>query len=229
MLYLSVVDDTTHRYGPETPRTARAVATADRAVARLLDGIAALPVRDSVNVIVLSDHGMRESAQDRMIPLRPILAEAGIDTSAVQMGDNGPTMSLWFGGDTVVARRTLAALRRGLSHARAYAPSEAPAAWHVEGNVRAGEVLVVADPGWVLAKGARDRVLDVGTHGWDPVDPAMHGIFIAAGPQVAGAKAIPAFESVHVYPFIAAMLRLERAPRADADASVLAPYLRRGH
>ncbi len=226
MLYLTAIDDTTHRYGPESPRTAGAVATVDRAVARLLDGVATLPMRDSVNVIVLSDHGMEESIQERMVPLRPILAAAGIDTGAVQMGDGGPTMSLWFGGDTALARRTLAALSGGLSHARAYAPGQTPRAWHLEGNVRAGEVLVVAEPGYVIAKGARDRVLDRGNHGWDPAAPAMHGIFIAAGPQIASAGVIPAFENVHVYPFLAALLRLQRAPPGDADASVLAAYLR---
>ena len=226
MLYLTVVDDTTHRYGPETPRTAGAVATADRAVARLLDGIAALPVRDSVNVIVLSDHGMQESTRERMVPLRPILAAAGIDTLAVHMGDNGPTMSLWFGGDSALARRTHAALRVGLSHARVYAPRETPASWHLDGTTRAGELLVVADAGYVVAKGAGDRVVDLGNHGWDPKDPEMHGIFVAAGPQIANAGVIRAFENVHVYPFLAALLRLHGAPRGDADASVLAPYLR---
>jgi hypothetical protein len=226
MLYLTVVDDTTHRYGPETPRTAGAVATADRAVARLLDGIDALTLRDSVNVIVLSDHGMKASSGERMVPLRPILAAAGVDAAAVHMGDNGPTMSLWFRGDTALERRTLAALRRGLRHARVYASGETPVAWHLDGNPRAGDLLVVAEPGYVVAKGATDRVVELGTHGWDPADPAMHGIFVAAGPQIAAAGAIPAFENVHVYPFLAALLQLERAPRADADATVLAPYLR---
>ena len=228
MLYLSVIDDTTHRYGPETPRTAGAVATVDRAVARLLDGVAGLPMADSVNVVVLSDHGMDGSTQERVVPLRSLLASAGIDTAAVQMGDNGPTMSLWFGGDTLLARRALAALRRGLSHARAYLPGETPPAWHLAGNVRAGEVLVVAEPGFVVTKGAEDRVPSRGNHGWDPVDPAMHGIFIAAGPQIERAGTIPAFENVHVYPFLAALLRLQAAPSGDGDAKVLAPYLRRG-
>ena len=53
-------------------------------------------------------------------------------------------------------------------------------------------------------------------------------VTVAAGPRIASAGVIPAFENVHVYPFLAALLRLERAPRGDADASVLAPYLRRG-
>jgi alkaline phosphatase D len=225
MLYLTDVDDTTHRRGPDSPGTAVAVAAVDRAVSRLLDGVESLPIRDSVNVIVLSDHGMEESPQEKMLPLRPMLAAAGIDTMRVQMGDNGPSMSLWFAGDSVLARRTLDALNAGLVRARAYARGATPARWHLDGNARAGDVIVVAEPGYVVAKGAQDRVLDRGTHGWDPIDPAMHGIFVAAGPQIARAGRIPAFESVGVYPFLVSLLRLERAPRTDGDPAVLAPFL----
>jgi predicted AlkP superfamily pyrophosphatase or phosphodiesterase len=228
MLYLTDVDDTTHRHGPESPRTAVAVASVDRALARLLDGLARLPIADSVNVVVLSDHGMRDNPPDAILPLRSMLAAAGIDTTRVLMGDNGPVMSLWFGGDSALARRTLGVLERGLVHARAYALGATPARWHVDGNPRGGDVLVVAEPGYIVAKSAGDRVLDRGTHGWDSEDPLMHGIFVAAGPQIRASGPIPAFESVHVYPFLAALLRLERAPRGDGDPAVLAPYLRGG-
>jgi len=227
MLYLTDVDDTTHRYGPESPRTPVAVAALDRAVSRLLESIERLPIRDSVNVVVLSDHGMLERPQEKMLPLRPILTAAKIDTAAVQMGDNGPTMSLWFGGDTGLARRSVGVLNAALPHARAYARGDTPARWHLAGNARGGDVIVVAEPGYIIAKSADDRLLDRGTHGWDPADPAMHGIFIAAGPQIASAGLIPAFENVHVYSFLAALLGLERAPPGDGDPSVLAPYLRR--
>ncbi|MFL5620584.1 MAG: ectonucleotide pyrophosphatase/phosphodiesterase [Gemmatimonadaceae bacterium] len=226
MLYLTDVDDTTHKFGPDTPHTAAAVASIDRAVSRLLDANARLPQRDSVNVIVLSDHGIEASAQEKMLPLRPLLAAAGIDTLRVQMGDNGPTMSLWFGGDTALAHRALGALAAGLVHARAYARGATPARWHVNGNARGGEVLVVAEPGYVVAKSAGDRLLDRGNHGWDPSDPLMLGIFVAAGPQISASGAIPSFESVHVYPFLTSLLRLARAPRTDGDPAVLAPYLR---
>jgi predicted AlkP superfamily pyrophosphatase or phosphodiesterase len=225
MLYLTDVDDTTHRRGPDSPGTAVAVAAVDRAVSRLLDGVESLPIRDSVNVVVLSDHGMEESPQEKMLPLRPMLAAAGIDTMRVQMGDNGPSMSLWFAGDSVLARRTLDALNAGLVHAHAYARGATPPRWHLDGNARAGDAIVVAEPGYVVAKGAHDRVLDRGTHGWDPIDPAMRGIFVAAGPQIVRAGRIPAFESVGVYPFLVSLLRLEQAPRTDGDPAVLAPFL----
>jgi predicted AlkP superfamily pyrophosphatase or phosphodiesterase len=196
------VDDTTHRHGPESPRAAAAVASIDRALTRLLDGVARLPIGDSVNVVVLSDHGMRENPPSQILPLRSMLAAAAIDTTRVLMGDNGPVMSLWFGGDSALARRALGVLESGLSHARAYARGATPARWHVDGNVRGGDVLVVAEPGYIVAKSAGDRVIDRGTHGWDSDDPLMQGIFVAAGPQIRPAGTIAAFESVHVYSFL---------------------------
>jgi endoglucanase len=228
MIYLTDVDDTTHHYGPNTPHTANAVASLDRTLTRLLDSLHALPQRDSVNVVVLSDHGMSDATQAKMLALRPVLAAAGIDSTRVEMGDNGPVMSLWFHGDGATARRALAALAR-VPHARAYARGTTPARWHLDGSARAGDVLVVADLGYLLAKSAGDRVLDAGNHGWDPVAHEMHGLFVAAGPQIRARGTIPEFESVNVYPFLAALLRLEHVPAVDGRLGVLAPYLRPAH
>jgi hypothetical protein len=163
-------------------------------------------------------------SQERMIPLRPLLASAGIDTTQIEVGDNGPVMSLWFRGDSTLARRTLAALAH-VPHIRAYARGETPARWHLDANARAGDVLVVGELGYLLAKSADDRVLDPGNHGWDPAAPAMHGLFIAAGPQIRARGTISEFESVHVYPFFAALLGLRDAPAVDGRLDVLAPYL----
>ncbi|MEO8564663.1 MAG: ectonucleotide pyrophosphatase/phosphodiesterase [bacterium] len=226
LLYLSDVDDTTHRYGPDTPHTAVAAALLQRALARLFAGLSAMPLRDSVDVVVVSDHGMADAPPSKMIPVQPLLVAAGIDPNAVTMGDNGPTMSLWFGGDTALETRTIAALEQTLTNARVYARGATPPAWHLDGNPRGGDAIIVAELGHVVVKSANDRFADRGTHGWDPAYPEMHGIFLAAGPQVRPAGRIPAFENVHVYPFLAALLRLEHVPRTDGDARVLAPYLR---
>ena len=54
----------------------------------------------------------------------------------------------------------------------------------------------------------------------------MRGVFLAAGPNVKTLGTVPAFENVNVYPFIAALLRLESVPRVDGTLSVLGSALR---
>ncbi|MDB4882363.1 MAG: type phosphodiesterase/nucleotide pyrophosphatase [Gemmatimonadetes bacterium] len=226
MMYLNSGDDTTHRYGPESPHTALAVAVLNRAVQRLRDGIASLPQRDSVNLVVLSDHGMADAPQEKIIAVLPLLAAEGVDTSRVRTGDIGPSMALWFGGDDALRDRALLALSKRLPNAHVYARGATPARWHLDGNPRAGDLIVVGKLGYVIAARPTDRWLDRGSHGWDPAYDEMHGIFIAAGPQVRRAGKIPAFDNVNVFPFLAALLGLEHPPRTDADARVLASFIR---
>lgn len=226
MLYISVVDDTTHRYGPDAAQTTGAVAAADGALQRLLDSLRVSPLEDSVNVVVVSDHGMSETTPAQVIPVVDLLLQGGVDTTGIVLGDNGPTMSLWFGADSARLRRARAVLDRSMARARAYLRSETPERWHVRENARAGDLLLVADEGFILQRRASDRRPQPGNHGYDPAVRAMHGIFLAAGPGVRAMGTVPSFENVSIYPFIAALLRLTRVPVVDGDRNALGALLR---
>ena len=215
MLYFSEVDDTTHKYGPDAPTTAAAVASVDRTLRRLLDSVAALPFRDSVNIVLVSDHGMAQIPPMQVLPVGDLLARAGVDTTRIEVSDNGPTMSLWFGADSARLRRAHQVLDTSLGgHARAYFRNETPERWHIRDNPRAGDLLLVADEGYILERRGSDRGPSRGAHGYDPSLRVMHGIFLAAGPNVRPLGIIPPFENVHVYPFVAGMLKLA-TPRVD--------------
>jgi len=144
----------------------------------------------------------------------------------VIFGDTGPTLSLWFNGDVALERRTLAVLDSALVHARAYDVASAPERWHLAGNRRAGDVIIVGELGYVVTRSTSDTLIDLGTHGWDPAERDMGGIFVAAGPQVRNVGVIPAFDNVNVFPFLAALLELRHAPPTDGDPRVLTPLLR---
>jgi hypothetical protein len=158
--------------------------------------------------------------------LDPLVA-AGIDTTGIRVSDNGPTMSLWFGGDSARMRRAHAVLSTALARSKAevYWRPELPERWHLRDNPRAGDLILVAPDGWILERRASDRAPSAGAHGWDPALKDMQGIFVAAGPNIRRAGVIPAFENVHVYPFIAALLRLDGVPVVDGRLSVLQDYL----
>jgi predicted AlkP superfamily pyrophosphatase or phosphodiesterase len=226
LLYFSEVDDTTHKHGPDAPETALAVASVDRALRRLLDSLAATPLGDSTNVVLVSDHGMAQIPPTQVIAVADLLARGGVDTTHMEISDNGPTMSLWFHGDSARMHRARTALDAGMQHARSYLRSETPARWHVRDNPRAGDLMLVAEEGWILQRRSSDKPPTLGAHGYDPVLPDMQGIFLAEGPGVRPAGTIAAFENVNVYPFLAALLRLEQVPKTDGSLGVLRTILR---
>lgn len=222
-LYVPGVDQVGHRHGPAAPQTDSAVVAVDRAVGRLLDSVAASPVGARVNVVVLSDHGMLPLAPAPVVDL-----SRWADMTGVRAVDNGPYMALWFDGDDARREATYEALRRGIAAsgapARVWRRAETPAEWALRDEPRAGEVIVLAEPGhFVTVRPVPAGVrLNQGDHGWDPAAaPGLDGIFLAAGPNVRPLGELPAFRNVHVYPFLARLLGVRAVPGGDGDDAVL--------
>jgi predicted AlkP superfamily pyrophosphatase or phosphodiesterase len=221
LLYSNVVDAAGHTYGPASVQVDSAIAAADRTLGRLLDSLDVLPIRGRVNVVLVSDHGMAPLEPQGAIYIDDLISLDSVRSHLAEVS------SLWFGGDTVRLEASYTALRRGLRHARVYRRNELPARWHVDGNPRIGDLVIVPDQGYrAKLRSAGTKPLSGGDHGYPPELPDMHGIFLAAGPQVKPAGVIPALENVNVYPFLAALLRIEPATKIDGRLAVLAPVLR---
>ena len=211
------------RAGPASPAVAEAVGPVDAALGRLLDGIDALPQGDAVSVVLVSDHGMAAASLDAVIDLRAIADLRGVRALVGQPGAN-----LFVAGGAARARAVRDDINDGigggnpLEGARAYLRNEVPAALHYRADPRIGAVVVVADLGVTFDVG---RPPPPGMHGWDPRHPDMHGIFLASGPDIRPGQRIGPIESVHLYPFLARLLRLAPNPDVDGDPAVLAPVL----
>ena len=222
-LYFSVVDGVGHRAGPASPAVGEAVEQVDADLGRLLDGIDALPHGGAVSVVVVSDHGMAATDPDAVIDLGAVADLRGVRAVVGRPGAN-----LFVPGGEARARAVRDDINDGtgggssLEGARAYLRSEVPAALRYRADPRIGDVVVVPDLGVTFDVGSPPPP---GMHGWDPRHPDMHGIFLALGPDIRPGQRIGAFESVHVYPFLARLLRLAPNPDVDGDLSVLAPVL----
>jgi predicted AlkP superfamily pyrophosphatase or phosphodiesterase len=224
-LYVDDVDRAGHAHGPDAPQTDSAVAAADRLLGRLLDGIAATPAAGRTNVVVVSDHGMSRVPRGHVVDVGRLVDLAGVRTA-----DPGPVLMLYFDGDTARRDRTHAALARALEDARlpvrVYRREATPARWLVRDQPRAGDLLVVAAPGWVVTPRPVNNP-SPGQHGWDPDSmPEMRGIFLAAGPDVAPLGTIPTVRGVDVYPFLARLLRVTPAPGIDGSPAALRSAVR---
>lgn len=216
LLYMSDVDDAGHHHRPGSPEVGEAILRVDSAIGRLLDGIEALPLVDSVFVVVVSDHGMATYTPATAVDVGTLL-----DTAGVMVADAGPNANLHVRGGPARAREVRDALNRGLRHGRAYLREEVPARLAYRSDPRIGDVVVIMELPYILTPPGRLPDAPGGTHGWDSANPAMRGIFLARGPGIAAGRVVPAFENVDLYPFVAEVLGLVPAAGIDGRAGWL--------
>lgn len=222
--YFSDVDAAGGDFGPDDPRTAAAVARVDSAIGHLRAGLAALPIADSVQLLVVSDHGMRRVTSEQTVYLGDFLAPM----PGVERVLAGPYAQFFFAGDTARQEAAYRALRR-VPHARVFRRAEIPEALHLRGTPRAGDLLLLMDPPWRLAvrRPARPRTGEVfGEHGYIN-DPEMNGIFLGTGSRLRPRARLGAVRNLDVYPLLARLLGITPAAGIDGRAAGLAPALRR--
>lgn len=209
-LYMSDLDNAGHDYGPATPEVGAAIARVDSALGRLVDGVDAMPIHDQVYFVLVADHGMAPYTRAQWTSLEDL-----IDTTGVRIADGGPNATLHVAGGMGQARAIRDSINRRLTHGRAYLREETPARLHYRADPRIGDVVVIMEESYQA--GAREHAPkhDGGTHGWDPELPAMHALFLAAGPGVRRGVMIPAFRNVDVYPWMVEVLGLVGAPKVD--------------
>lgn len=216
-LYVSDVDGAGHRFGPQAPETAAAVARADSLLGRFMEGLAASPIRDQVYVVLMADHGMAEVDSERVEYLDDF-----IDASLVRQSALGAYANLFVqaGGNASDLKDQIEA---GLQHGRAFLKADVPPELHFSTGDRVGDIVILMEEGWrVYADRANPPSPGTGgQHGYVPFLRSMHALFMAWGPSVTPGTVIPLFESVNVYPWMAGVLGLEPAANLDGDATLL--------
>lgn len=216
-LYFDLVDTVGHNFGPTAPETGAAVREADDAVARLLAGLEHRGLRERVNLVIVADHGMANSAPERVVFIEDL-----VDVSQVQvesLGPNGGVRPL-PGGPTPA--ELVAAIRaQAPPQVEAYLREEVPAHLHYRKSERIPPVVLLAAPGWNIESKvgwpARRSRYSRGTHGWDPALPDMGALFIAHGPAFRTEHEFPEAHSLDVYQLLCAVLGLRPAPNEGSD------------
>ncbi len=217
-----MVDAAGHDFGPGAPETRRAVAQVDSMIGQLLEGFAARKLHDSVNLVIVSDHGMTAIA-----PERTILLDELIDRTAVRVDALSPVLMAW-------PRAGLEdSVYRGLGrspHLTVHRRANLPARYHLSGSPRVPPIVAVADEGWTIrwrpGRAEQAESTDRGDHGYDDSLPSMGALFIARGPGFRRGMVVPPFRNVHLYPLLAALLGLRPAAvdgSLDSVRSMLYP------
>lgn len=220
-LYFEAVDSAGHRFGPDAPETAAAIAEVDEAIGELVDGLRQRGLLATTDVVVVSDHGMAAVS-----PERRVLLDDAIDLSAVEEVTWGEPVGIWPGGADPGA---LVAAINELPHVQAYRKEDVPERLHYSDNRRIPPVVVLPDEGWTVSSKAYvarnpDRPSG-GTHGYDNQAASMHGIFLARGPRFRTATETGPIQTVDVYEILTGALGREPAPN-DGDPEAAERVLR---
>ena len=209
-LYFEAVDDAGHRWGPDAPQVAQAIAEVDAALARLVSGLHQRGRLATTDLVVVSDHGMTARSPDRVVVI-----DDAVDLEVDDV-DWGEVPGVWPGPgrdpDEIVRRLS------ALPYLTAYRKEDLPARLHYADNPRIPPIVVLADEGWTAS--SRDYVArnpdrpSGGTHGYDNRFESMHGLFVARGPSFRRDLQTGSVQAVDVYGIMTRALGLMPAPNA---------------
>lgn len=229
-LYFSETDHAGHTDGPLSPKLLEACAHLDEALGRLQSGIRRLGLQDRTDLVLVSDHGMTPHTDDMTIYL-----DEQIDTSWVNVISTGELLQvaplpehLYDAGEV---ERIYRALKGKWPHLTIYKRNEIPERYHYRDHPRIAPIVGVPDLGWTIttweaeARRRPNAEPARGAHGYDPALRDMHGLFVAAGPDVREALLVEPFQNIHIYEFLCALLKITPA-KNDGDPGVTRGFLR---
>lgn len=199
LAYFEDPDHQGHSYGPFSPQTRAAVERMDHAMRSLYETLQTLPERDSINFIVLSDHGMTQVDSAHLVNPYDYVRKDWIE----QIRYDIPTQ-VWPAKGC--ERKVYEALS-AMPHVRVWRKAEVPSYLHYGTNRNIAPLIISPDLGWTVGEQSlRIR----GTHGFDPTSVAMQVMVRAIGPDFKQKYRKPdIFSNVNIYALLCYLLGIE--------------------
>lgn len=220
-------DHPAHRDGPGSATSLAQLAGHEPALQTLIQGIGGRGLWESVTLIVVSDHGM--AAAETRLDFDRVLEADGVDARVTGMGGFA---SVYFGkpkgirDDEGLSTATTAtgpdnahavvdwktAVFEQVERLASQAGVEVVRRGDVPGqsvftNPRFGDMVVRAPVGIAIH---RPGLPAGGFHGYESSEPAMHGIFIAAGRGVAEGQSLPLLRGIDIAPTVLKLLEVSQ-------------------
>ncbi len=210
-LYFSLTDTYGHLFGPNSPQVNHAIASLDSVLGYLFLKIKAVNMIDSVNVILVSDHGMTEVSDKRIINIGKLLRNF-----KCKLQNSGPFMMVTPPAGKEKAVYSI--LKKNEKHYKVYLKNNIPEYFHFKKNPFISKILIVADLGWTLLKKKTKKYSLKGNHGYDNHLIDMHGIFFAIGHSFKNGYRTGTILNIDVYPLLCKIFGI--APRGNIDGKL---------
>ena len=214
-LYFHETDEMGHHYGPNSNECNDAIKLLDEIAGKLLQKLDEIKMKDSVNVIFVSDHGMTEVSKERVVNVEKIL-----EGYNCKFRDESVLMTIDPPKDKV--KTVYEILKKNENHYKVYLREEVPQYFHFNDNPLIPAIVVIPDLGWnVLSNRGAGRMSEDyfnGNHGYDNQQMDMHGIFLATGPSFKQGYKTGTLWNIDVYPLLCKIFGI--IPRSNIDGNL---------
>ncbi|XP_078274509.1 ectonucleotide pyrophosphatase/phosphodiesterase family member 7 [Rhinoraja longicauda] len=217
-LYYGEPDGVGHKVGPETPQRRDIIRQIDRTIGYLISSIDRHNLKDRLNVIITSDHGMttvKKYPEVDEIRLSKFISFKNIKFELLDYGGFG--MLLPKQGKT---EEVYQALKNAHPHLKVYKKEEFPEHFHYSKNDRLLPIFVYGDNGYAI-NGRFIIYFNKGDHGFDNGEMDMKMIFRAFGPDFKHSYLAEPFDSIHTYPLMCKLLGVTPEPNNGSLAFTL--------
>jgi len=213
-LYFHDTDDFGHTYGPNSKEISVAITSLDSVIGYLYQQISLIGMKDSINVILVSDHGMTEISSKKIINVETILKGKKYKSEA-----NGPFMLIKPEKNKI--NTVFNILRLKANHYKVYKKKNMPKYYHYSENAFIYPIILVADLGWSLENNkliaALKKTNYKGNHGYDNHQLDMHGVFIANGPNFKNDYKTGTILNIDIYPLLCKIFNITPAGNIDGE------------
>jgi predicted AlkP superfamily pyrophosphatase or phosphodiesterase len=218
MLYINEPDHLGHIYGPESTQIDSSIIEIDDLLGSIIDKINSSSIRDSLNLIIVSDHGMSTISKDKFIYLDKYVR--GIYD--LNVDGSGPILQLFLRPTKSARINSIFRQLERIPNMQVYLKENIPHYYRIV-NENTGDFLLVADEGWSIFKDKKTSIdfNPIGMHGYDPSLKSMQSIFMAYGPEVKSNIKINSFENIHIYPLLCKILEIEPSTESEGKLHVL--------
>lgn len=214
-LYFEATDDAGHDFGTNSAEVNKAIKVLDSTTAYLIKSLTEINFLDSINIILLSDHGMTNTPKEKIINI-----ETMIHNQKVRYIETGPVMKIDCSPqqlDDIYNQ-----LKSQEDHFRVYKKENMPEYLHYSKHPFISPIIIIADLGYSLIDNRTEKKgLDnysAGNHGFDNTQLDMHGIFIAHGKVFKKNFTTGTLQNIDVYPLLCKIFNI--SPRSNIDGKL---------
>uniref|UniRef100_A0A0D6QVP6 Sulfatase N-terminal domain-containing protein n=1 Tax=Araucaria cunninghamii TaxID=56994 RepID=A0A0D6QVP6_ARACU len=216
-LYFEDPDHQGHMVGPDDPQITDAVAHIDSLMGKLIQGLERRGIFEDVTIIMVGDHGMVGTCDQKLIFLEDLSPWIEISYDWVQ--SYSPVLAI-RPPPGVSPKEVVAKMTEGLNsgkvkngeYLKVYLKEDLPKRLHYQGSDRIPPIIGMVQEGFKVEQKSTKHQECGGAHGYDNAFFSMRTIFFAHGPRFARGRKVPSFENVEIYNMITSILNIHGAP-----------------